>query len=177
MQGTKENAGIMYRSFNEVFSLVEPLKSHSIINLNVYMVEIYMDNLFDLLSSKENKNIHLEIKEDYKGMTYIHNVTTINVQNQYDLEKIVKIGINNRKTGKTDMNEESSRSHLIVSLTIEILDKEKSLVKLNFLFTYIYKLKINQKTVGKLSLIDLAGSERISKSNPSLKQLNESLKK
>ena len=30
-----------------------------------------------------------------------------------------------------------------------------------------------KKTVGKLSLIDLAGSERVSKSNPSLKQLNE----
>lgn len=139
MQGTKENAGIMYRSFNEVFSLIEPLKSHCIININVYMVEIYMDNLLDLLSSKENKNAHLEIKEDYKGMTYIHNVTTLNVQNQHDLEKIVRIGISNRKTGKTDMNEESSRSHLIVSLTIEILDKEKSLVKYFFVYLQIFE--------------------------------------
>jgi len=128
LQGNKENPGIIARSIGEIFNLIEPLKPHSTINLNIHMVEIYMDNLIDLLSSKENKNTHLEIKEDYKGMTYIQNVTIIKILNKEDFEKNVKIGMNNRKTGKTDMNDESSRSHLILTVVIEIINKDKNYV-------------------------------------------------
>lgn len=37
------------------------------------MVEIYMDNLVDLLCVKDQKK--LDIKEDVNGQTYITNVT------------------------------------------------------------------------------------------------------
>jgi hypothetical protein len=50
------------------------------------------------------------------------------------------------------MNEESSRSHLIISILIDILDPS------------------NQRTTkGKISLIDLAGSERANKANSTSK--------
>lgn len=134
------------------------------------MVEIYMDTLIDLLSPKENKNAHLDIKEDIKGMTYIQNVTNVRIQSKEDFEKYVRLGVNNRKTGKTDMNDESSRSHLILTVVIEIVAKEKNIV---ILFFRLYYFSIWKRTLGKLSLIDLAGSERVSKSNPTIKQLNE----
>ena len=130
--GSKENAGIIGRSISEIFNLIEPMKKHSNINLNIHMVELYMDNLIDLLASKENKNAHLDIKEDFKGMTYIQNVTLVNIQNREDFEKNVKIGIANRKTGKTDMNDESSRSHLILTVVIEITDHDKNCVLLKY---------------------------------------------
>lgn len=50
------------------------------------------------------------------------------------------------------MNSESSRSHLIITICIEIIDNQTGL-----------------KKVGKISLVDLAGSERVSKSNLSIK--------
>lgn len=100
------------------------------------MVEIYMDTLIDLLSPKENKNAHLEIKEDIKGMTYIQNVTNVRIQSKEDFEKYVRLGVNNRKTGKTDMNDESSRSHLILTVVIEIVAKEKNIVILFFRLYY-----------------------------------------
>jgi hypothetical protein len=61
-------------------------------------------------------------------MTYIQNVTIIKILNKEDFEKNVKIGMNNRKTGKTDMNDESSRSHLILTVVIEIINKDKNYV-------------------------------------------------
>ena len=128
MQGNQENPGIMSRSISEMFKLLEPFKQTSQISMNCHIVEVYVDTLIDLLSTKEHKNGHLEIKEDYKGMTYIQNVTIVNIQSKEELEKTIKVGINNRKTGKTDMNDESSRSHLIVTITIEISNKEKDIV-------------------------------------------------
>jgi len=47
------------------------------------------------------------------------------------------------------MNSESSRSHLIFGLVVQIKN-----------------LKTGELTSSKLSLVDLAGSERSSKSNP-----------
>lgn len=44
------------------------------------------------------------------------------------MEKIIKTGIKARKTGKTDMNDESSRSHLIISICVEVINKDNNLV-------------------------------------------------
>lgn len=48
------------------------------------------------------------------------------------MEEIIKTGVNSRKTGKTDMNEESSRSHLIISINIEIFNPKTNLVYIFF---------------------------------------------
>jgi kinesin family member C1 len=91
-----------------------------------------MDNIIDLLIPKEKKNAgnipHLEIKEDVKGNNYISNITTLFVRNKDELDKVIKMAMVNRKVGKTDMNEESSRSHLIITISIEIYDKKTNTV-------------------------------------------------
>jgi hypothetical protein len=61
-----------------------------------------------------------------------------------ELEKIYFLGLDNRAMRSTDVNETSSRSHLIFSIYIERTDK--------------YLLK----TIGKIIFIDLAGSESLS---------------
>lgn len=65
-------------------------------------------------------------------------------------------GLKSRKVSSTDMNDVSSRSHLVFSIIIETINNET-----------------NQKFKGKLSFVDLAGSERVSKSNPSIERLKE----
>jgi hypothetical protein len=69
------------------------------------------------------------------------------------------IGIKSRKTNSTEMNDTSSRSHLIFSIIIETVNN-----------------KTGDVTKSKLSFVDLAGSERLSKSNPNtnLERLRES---
>lgn len=60
--------------------------------------------------------------------------------------KLLHIGNTRRTTESTNANETSSRSHAIFQIKVTLTPKSKN---------------INiQKKVGKLSLIDLAGSER-----------------
>lgn len=60
---------------------------------------------------------------------------------------VIDAGLSVRKVTSTNMNVESSRSHLIFSLIIECTDLQTQTV-----------------TRGKLSFVDLAGSERVKKS-------------
>ena len=55
-------------------------------------------------------------------------------------------GIDTRKTGSHDMNYQSSRSHMIYSLVVRVHNR-----------------KTDQRTVSKLSFVDLAGSEKFDK--------------
>src|SRR6185437_9295427 len=69
---------------------------------------------------------------------------------------IYDLGVKSRKVSSTDMNNASSRSHLIFSIIVETVNNET-----------------NQKSKGKISFVDLAGSERVSKANPTVERLKE----
>lgn len=64
------------------------------------------------------------------------------LNNEEDTNNVFETGLGGRQVRKTLMNDESSRSHLIFSIIIDVTNK------LN-----------GKKTSGKLSFIDLAGSE------------------
>ena len=70
-------------------------------------------------------------------------MVTVNLKSVEECNKLFEKGLGDRRVRKTEMNDESSRSHLIFSLIIESVDK------LN-----------GKKQTGKLSFIDLAGSEK-----------------
>lgn len=61
-----------------------------------------------------------------------------------------------RTTASTQMNAESSRSHLICSLVVRLKNRRSG-----------------QQSIGKLTLVDLAGSERVDKSGATGEQLKE----
>jgi kinesin family protein C2/C3 len=69
---------------------------------------------------------------------------------------LMRQGKSNRAVGKHDMNEHSSRSHSIVTVTVRGQNRLDSAT-----------------TFGKLHLIDLAGSERISKTDATGDRLKE----
>jgi Kinesin-like protein len=80
MHGTPENPGITPRAADELFNLLSNMQNFCDINVSLHMVELYLDTLIDLLPQKGlKKPLHLEIKEDIKGMVYIQNVCVINV--------------------------------------------------------------------------------------------------
>ena len=71
------------------------------------------------------------------------------VHNAHDLEHVMELGSKNRSVGATLMNVDSSRSHSIFSIDIEMMESgEDGREKLR---------------AGRLNLVDLAGSERQSK--------------
>jgi phage anti-repressor protein len=110
-------------------------------------LEIYNERIYDLLSFNE-KNIHLDIREDKKRGLYVQDLTTVHVTKEEDIFKLMEQGAMNKSVAQTEMNERSSRSHTIFQMFIEQemthpKTEEEALTK-----------------VSKLNLVDLAGSEK-----------------
>ncbi|XP_028079983.1 kinesin-like protein KIN-14E [Camellia sinensis] len=124
--------------------------------MQVYMVELYQDTLVDLLLPKFARRLKLDIKKDSKGMVFIENVTVESITTVEELNLIIQRGSERRHTTETSMNEQSSRSHLILSIVVESTN-----------------LQTQSIARGKLSFVDLAGSERVKKSGSSGSQLKE----
>lgn len=85
----------------------------------------------------------LEIKKDAKGMVTVVGATVVPVASAAELMHVVEEGLAKRHVSSTQMNRESSRSHLVISVLIEATNLQTQAV-----------------TRGKLSFVDLAGSER-----------------
>jgi len=140
-------SGIIARSITTIF---ESLSKHDDYTVKVSHLELYNEELCDLLNT-ENKN--LKIYEDTGSSTStitVHNLTEIPVYNSTDIFTILEKSWNERRTAGTDLNDFSSRSHCIFSITIcmrETTPDGEELLK-----------------IGKLNLVDLAGSENIAKS-------------
>ena len=156
MLGTETNPGIMPLTLKELFNKVKILKSERQYKLKFWYLEIYNENIRDLLrfmNSNQSNNIieeneSLDLREDPIKGIIVNGITEINVNNSNDMLKILKRGNRNRTQEATGANETSSRSHAILQVSIEYKDKNSGI---DFEIKY-----------SKLSLIDLAGSERAS---------------
>ncbi|KAL6568148.1 Kinesin-like protein KIN-13B [Orobanche hederae] len=110
--------------------------------LFVSFFEIYGGKLFDLLSDRKK----LCMREDGKQQVCIVGLQEYRVSDVETVKELIEKGNATRSTGTTGANEESSRSHAILQLTIKrSADGSESKPA---------------RVVGKLSFIDLAGSER-----------------
>ncbi|PIN06435.1 Kinesin-like protein [Handroanthus impetiginosus] len=110
--------------------------------LFVSFFEIYGGKLYDLLSDRKK----LCMREDGKQQVCIVGLQEYRVVDVEMIKELIEKGNATRSTGTTGANEESSRSHAILQLTIKrSADGSESKPP---------------RVVGKLSFIDLAGSER-----------------
>ncbi|KAM1174125.1 hypothetical protein ACFX13_027373 [Malus domestica] len=154
--GSETNPGLTPRATAELFKILRRENNKFSFSLKAYMLELYQDTLVDLLLPKNGKRLKLEIKKDSKGMVSVENVTVLSISSHDELKSVIQRGSERRHTAGTQMNDESSRSHLIVSVVIESTN-----------------LQTQSVARGKLSFVDLAGSERIKKSGSSGSQLKE----
>ncbi|KAK7325178.1 hypothetical protein VNO77_29314 [Canavalia gladiata] len=110
--------------------------------LFVSFFEIYGGKLFDLLNDRKK----LCMREDGKQQVCIVGLQEYRVSDVENIKELIERGSSTRSTGTTGANEESSRSHAILQLAIKrSVDGNESKPP---------------RLVGKLSFIDLAGSER-----------------
>ncbi|KAF8675975.1 hypothetical protein HU200_047476 [Digitaria exilis] len=110
--------------------------------LFVSFFEIYGGKLFDLLNDRSK----LCMREDGKQKVCIVGLQEYRVSDVETIKELIEKGSATRSTGTTGANEESSRSHAILQLAIKRrVDGNDSKPP---------------RPVGKLSFIDLAGSER-----------------
>jgi kinesin family protein 18/19 len=114
--------------------------------IKVSYIEIYNENVIDLLNN-ENENISLMIIEDPNKGVYVHNVKEFIINNTNELKKLICQGNKRRTMAPTNQNKFSSRSHAILQLSL----KRKAYNEKNNNFDIYYS---------KFLIVDLAGSER-----------------
>ncbi|KAI8975459.1 P-loop containing nucleoside triphosphate hydrolase protein [Mycotypha africana] len=169
----------------------QQLNSNHRYTLKVSFVEIYNEELVDLLnSSSASERPPITIREDTKGHIYWTGVKEMIVHNTSDVLNFLQQGTNNRATGSTDMNEKSSRSHAIFSVTLKqekrapsstqssrsqspapIKNQQSKSQRISLAARYSSSSNINHMnnnddgewivTTSKFHFVDLAGSERL----------------
>ncbi|XP_072290517.1 uncharacterized protein [Eucyclogobius newberryi] len=152
MMGTKEQPGVNIRSIRELLRICSE-KEKVTYTLKISMLEIYNETLNDLLS--KNPSSALDLRVQGKSVS-VPGLTQVQVRTETDILNAMETGEKNRKIAATKMNTQSSRSHLVVALEVEGSDEVSGLT-----------------SRGALTLCDLAGSERISKTEATGQRLVE----
>lgn len=149
-----ERHGVIPRAISLLFSLLQDSTRCDIrASVKCSYTEIYNESINDLLSNPPARN--LRIREFPRLGMCILGVTEKNVASPADVAQCLALGTLNRITGATELNQRSSRSHTLFTLTVE----------------QVYPSGTSK--CAKLNLVDLAGSEKVSKTGATGKQLVE----
>ncbi|KAG2567706.1 hypothetical protein PVAP13_7NG263424 [Panicum virgatum] len=110
-------------------------------------IEIYNEVVRDLLTAESTS---LRLWDDAEKGTYVENLTEVILRDSDHLKELISVCEAQRRTGETYLNENSSRSHQILKLTVESSARE-----------FVGKDK-STTLVASVNFVDLAGSERAS---------------
>ncbi|XP_076616249.1 uncharacterized protein kif20bb isoform X2 [Chaetodon auriga] len=127
----------------------------------VSFCEIYNDNIHDLLEqvpSGHHRRTVLRLSQDVKGNSFIKDLRWVQVNSSDEAYRVMKIGKKNQSFSSTRLNQLSSRSHSIFSIRILRVDDIGVPRVLG---------------ISELSLCDLAGSERCSRTLNTGERLKE----
>ncbi|XP_009896048.2 kinesin-like protein KIF11 [Dryobates pubescens] len=152
-------AGIIPRTLHQIFEKLT--ENGTEFSVKVSLLEIYNEELFDLLSPTHDVGERLQMFDDPRNKrgVIIKGLEEITVHNKNEVYQILERGAAKRTTAATYMNAYSSRSHSVFSITIHMKETTtdgEELVK-----------------IGKLNLVDLAGSENIGRSGAVDKRARE----
>ncbi|GMH58955.1 hypothetical protein TrST_g10249 [Triparma strigata] len=198
MFGTNENPGIVPRTVEQIFSTINSLTSSSVnppqhntpVNSDVIFlvkmsyVELYNNTFRSLLDDpnpgdapkkghpnppspqmskyKRDQTNKIEVREHPSSGTFLAGPASLNrtITTPSQAHALIHQGTINRSTASTKCNEYSSRSHSILTIHVESQLRLKS-------------TNVKELRMGKLHLIDLAGSERVSMSGATGSTLTE----
>jgi centromeric protein E len=153
--GIPSNPGIIPRSIEEIFSIIESSPDVQFL-LRASYLEVYNEQINDLLAEDGlGKNLRIVADDPIKG-AIIKDLSEEIVTSRDALAALIERGESNRHYGSTNMNANSSRSHTIYRLIVEAK-----------------RPGAGQTAVSYLNLVDLAGSEKQKNTGATGKQLKE----
>ncbi|SAL95816.1 hypothetical protein [Absidia glauca] len=121
----------------------------------VSFAEIYNEKVYDLLESpskKQTKRPSLPLKYEYRsGYKYVAGLKNVRVKTAKEAYTVIQKGQQNRVVFSTQMNQSSSRSHSIFTISLIRCPVDSA--------DYVIEDPA-YATMSKLSIVDLAGSER-----------------
>ncbi|VFQ94815.1 unnamed protein product [Cuscuta campestris] len=146
----KKNAGVIPRAVEQIFKKLESEKAEY--TMKVTFIELYNEEITDLLSSPEDEEPKTAVKlmEDGKSAVFIRGLQEETVYSEDEIYRILEDGSAKKHTAETLLNKQSNRSHSIFSIAVQIMGNAydgREVIK-----------------CGKLNLVDLAGSENILRS-------------
>ncbi|XP_063152706.1 kinesin-like protein KIF17 [Candoia aspera] len=151
--------GIIPRAFEHLFESVQCAENTKFL-VRASFLEIYNEDIRDLLGP--NTKQKLELKEHPEKGVYVKGLSQHTVHSITQCERIMETGWRNRAVGYTLMNKDSSRSHSIFTINMEIY--------------VVDERGQDHLRAAKLNLVDLAGSERQSKTGAVGERLREATK-
>ncbi|KFV19490.1 Kinesin-like KIF20B [Tauraco erythrolophus] len=137
------------------------VKSYIKFSVWVSFFEIYNECFYDLLTpiSNDKKRKTLRLAQDIKGCSYVKDLQWVQISDSKEAFRLLKLGLRHQSIASTKLNTCSSRSHSI--FTVKILKIEDSGAP-------------RVTRVNELSMCDLAGSERCTKTRNEGDRLKES---
>eukprot|EP01063_Lacrimia_lanifica_P038364 TRINITY_DN8148_c0_g1_i1.p1 TRINITY_DN8148_c0_g1~~TRINITY_DN8148_c0_g1_i1.p1 ORF type:complete len:899 (+),score=400.32 TRINITY_DN8148_c0_g1_i1:57-2699(+) len=148
MEGPKENPGVYTRALHLLFSKIEANRETEDTSVELSILEVYNEQICDLLvPASEARSKQFNIRTGGDTGNYVEGLSSRPVRSMQDIDKWCGVAHQHRTSGKTNMNEHSSRSHMVLYFIVRTTN-----------------IATGNQCYGKLSLIDLAGSERLKKS-------------
>ncbi|KAJ7283123.1 hypothetical protein O6H91_Y346200 [Diphasiastrum complanatum] len=141
MLGTMQSPGVMVLALKDLFFKLKQQSRGDDYVVKLSYLEVYNESVRDLLSPGRP----LVLREDSKQGIVAAGLTQYQAYSADEVMILLQRGNQNRQTEPTRVNETSSRSHAILQVVAEYKVQQEA--------SYVSR-------VGKLSLIDLAGSER-----------------
>ncbi|XP_034883196.1 kinesin-like protein KIF18B [Mirounga leonina] len=155
MLGREGDPGIMYLTTMELYRRLEAHQEEKRFEVLISYQEVYNEQIHDLLEPKGP----LAIREDPDKGVVVQGLSFHQPTSAEQLLELLTRGNRNRTQHPTDANATSSRSHAIFQIFVKQQDRVPGLTQ--------------ALRVAKMSLIDLAGSERASSTHAKGERLRE----
>lgn len=160
MMGYGDEAGVIPRICEDMFRRISDTQKDKHLNYTVEVsyLEIYNERVRDLLNPATKGN--LKVREHPSTGPYVEDLAKLVVRSFQEIQHLMDEGNKARTVAATNMNETSSRSHAVFTLTVT--QKRHDV-----------ETQMDTEKVAKISLVDLAGSERATSTGATGARLKE----
>lgn len=160
MMGYGEEAGVIPKICENMFERITEFQKDKNLTYTVEVsyLEIYNERVRDLLNPATKGN--LKVREHPSTGPYVEDLAKLAVRSFEEIEHLMDEGNKARTVAATSMNETSSRSHAVFTLTVT--QKRHDV-----------ETRMDTEKVAKISLVDLAGSERATSTGATGARLKE----
>uniref|UniRef100_A0A0C9QMU2 KIF16B_0 protein n=1 Tax=Fopius arisanus TaxID=64838 RepID=A0A0C9QMU2_9HYME len=160
MMGSPESQGLIPRICKTLFARMAAGKeTGASYRTEVSFLEIHNERVRDLLRPEQSQSHSLKVREHPKRGPYVQDLSNHLVYDYSDIQECMVRGNTHRTTASTNMNDVSSRSHAIFTIT--------------FVQAGFSEGNMPSETVSKVHLVDLAGSERANATGATGQRLKE----
>ncbi|CAI2383591.1 unnamed protein product [Moneuplotes crassus] len=161
-----DNIGIVPRVISSIFSQAEDTSKQTGYSYRIYcsFLQLYQEKILDLLNPNHSKKAAfqgpgLKLRWNKLDIFTVENLYNFECKSPEELIKYYHSGINNKIMSTHNLNNASSRSHCVFTITCECINPAKP----------------DNVVVSKLQLVDLAGSERANQTGVKDQMAKESI--